>query len=181
MAAITAPSPSTSLHGADVLRDPLVRELLSARLICVLATFDEPRIHAVAMWFALDGDEVVLATNGNSRKVRNLERDRRSTIVVHDSRPGFEVCGASITGNVTIVRGASARAVIDRVHRRYLSSSADDLPVVREFLESDDTALRFTPEIAWTWDERHSDASAALRRSGSALPLVPTEPRPNTR
>ena len=181
VAAITTPSPSANLRGRNVLRDPLVRELLSARLICVLSTFDVRGIHAVAMWFALDGDHVVLATNGSSRKVRNLERDDRATIVVHDSRPGFEVCGVSIAGRVTVVRGESARPMIERVHGRYVAPMANELPAAREFLESDDTALCLGPDSAWTWDERGSEASAALRRSGSALPLVPTEPRPNTR
>jgi Pyridoxamine 5'-phosphate oxidase len=180
VATITTPSPSASLHGGEVLRDPLVRELLSARLICVLSTFDVRGIHAVAMWFALAGDQVLLATNASSRKVRNLQRDDRATIVVHDSRPGFEVCGVSIAGSVTVVRGSSARPFIDRVHRRYLTPVAAALPPAREFLESDDTALRFDPDVAWTWDERRTEASEAVRRSRAALPLVPTEPRPNT-
>jgi nitroimidazol reductase NimA-like FMN-containing flavoprotein (pyridoxamine 5'-phosphate oxidase superfamily) len=87
--------PSRHPEAAEVLEDPLVRELLGARLIGVLATFDDERIHAVPMWFAGAGDVVYLATGSRSRKVRNLGRDARATLVVHDSRPGFEVCGAS--------------------------------------------------------------------------------------
>ena len=46
------------------------------------------------------------------------------------------------------------------------------------FLGSDDVALILRPEEAFTWDERGSEASRALREAGGALPLVPTEPRP---
>jgi len=36
---------------------------------------------------------VILATGSRSRKVWNPEIDPRATLVVHDSRSGFEVCG----------------------------------------------------------------------------------------
>jgi hypothetical protein len=48
------PAPSRHLAGDAVLREPLVRELLGARLAAVFATFDRSgTIHAVPMWFAL--------------------------------------------------------------------------------------------------------------------------------
>ena len=43
-----------------------------------------------------------------SRKVRNLERDSHATLALHDSRAGLEVCGASIRGRGSIVRGGDA-------------------------------------------------------------------------
>jgi PPOX class probable F420-dependent enzyme len=175
---VSTPTPSRNLLGVGVLDDPLVRDLLSARVVCVLATFDDGRIHAVPMWFAPNGDDVLLASASGSRKVRNLERDARATLVVHDSRAGFEVCGASIAGAIDVVRGRRARPLVGRVHRRYVTERGEQLPVVREFLDSDDVASRFRPESALTWDERASDANEVLRSSGAALPLRPTHPRP---
>ena len=172
------PAPSRRLSGGDVLADALVRELLEARLVGVFATHQDGEvIHAVPMWFALRGRSILLATGSRSRKVRNLESDARATLVVHDSRPGFEVCGASLAGSAEIVRGEDARPLVAYVHGRYVEET--DLPdEAREFLESDDVALRFRPESAFTWDERGSPASAALRAAAGALPLVGTEPRP---
>ena len=161
-----------------MLTDALVRELLDARLTGVLATFDRAgSIHAVPMWYARDDDCILLATGSRSRKVRNLEADPRATLVVHDSRPGFEVCGTSIAGRVEIVRGPEACDLVDRVHGRYVTEGADQDLAVGEFFASDDVALRLRPISALTWDERGSAASAALRARGSALPLVPTDPR----
>jgi hypothetical protein len=171
------PTPSRRLVG-DVLGDPLVRELLNARLIAVLATFDrEWAIHAVPMWHAAAEDAIVLATSSHSRKLRNVERDPRATLVLHDSRPGFEVCGASIAEMVEIVSLASAAPLVELVHRRYVTAEGAAEPAAAGFLGSDDVALRFRPASALTWDERESDASAALRRRGGAVPLVSTEPR----
>lgn len=176
--AMSEPAPSGVLHGDAVLGDGLVRELLEGRLIGVLATLDHVRtIHAVPMWYALHDDCVLLATGSRSRKVRNLERDPRATFVLHDSRPGFEVCGASISGEVEIVRGLPALDLVDCVHARYVAEDASESETVREFLVSDDVALRLRPAAALTWDERGSPASEALRERGAALPLVPTEPR----
>ena len=176
---VSDPTPSRPLTRDAVLGDPLVRELLEARLVGVFATLDSSgTIHAVRMWYAAGEGYVVLATGSRSQKVRNLERDSRASLVLHDSRPGFEVCGVSIAGRAEVVRGLEARPLVDLVHLRYVSSDLDPPPTVREFLASDDIALRFRPESALTWDERRSEASEALRKMRGALPLVPTDPRP---
>jgi hypothetical protein len=132
----------------------------------------------VPLWLCDGGDAILLATFSRSRKVRNLERDPRATLVLHDSRPGFEVCGVMIRGRVEIVRDSGAAPLVERVHRRYLTGEGYDLPVARQFLGGDDVALRFLPEEAATWDERANPATAALRAAGGALPLQPTTSRP---
>ena len=171
-------TPSRALRGDAVLADAIVSELLSARLVAVLATLDpEGSIHAVPLWFALDGDAIVFATGSRSRKVRNVQRDPRATLVVHDSRPGFEVCGVSIQGRVAVVRLPVAEELIGRVHRRYVSAAGLALAAAREFLAGDDVALVLSPETAVTWDERVNPATQMLRDADGALALVPTAPR----
>ena len=172
------PVPSAHLSGDAIVGDALVSELLAARLVAVLATLEpDGAIHAVPMWFALHDDSILLATSSRSRKVRNLEFDPRATLVVHDSRAGFEVCGASLAGRVEIVRGPDAARLVRTVHGRYVVEQ--DAPAeARAFLGSDDVALRLRPRTCWTWDERGSAASRALRDTGLALPLVPTASRP---
>jgi PPOX class probable F420-dependent enzyme len=173
-----APLPSRRLRGEAVLADPLVRELLEARLVASLATLErDGAVHLVALWFALAVEDVLLATGSGSRKVANLERDPRATLLVHDSRAGAEVCGAGIQGRVGIVRGAAAAALVDLVHAKYVDETAEDDPEVAAFLASDDVALRLRIESAWTWDERGSGAARALRARGGARPLAPTAPR----
>ncbi len=171
---------SRVLRGDAVLADPLVAELVEARLVGVLATFDPARgIHAIPMWYASHGGVVLFATSSTSRKVRNLETDSRATLVLHDSRPGYEVCGASIGGRVEVVRSPAAQELIDRVQGRYVATeAAAEHPTALSFLQSDDVALRFTPVSAFTWDHRASEGSRILRARGWARPLVTTEPRP---
>jgi PPOX class probable F420-dependent enzyme len=156
-----------------MLSEPLAAELLPARLIANLATFNpDGTVHLVPMWFLLDGDVILLASGRRSQKVRNLERDPRATIMVHDSRPGFEVCGVSLVGRAEIVRGGEAARLVRRVHRKYVSERGLELRLAREFLGSDDVALRFYPEHALSWDERESNAARVLAASGEAYPLA---------
>jgi PPOX class probable F420-dependent enzyme len=173
-----APEPSRVLEGAAVQESALVRALLAERLVAVLATLDaDGAPHVVPVWFAERSGQIVLATSSRSRKIRNLERDARATVCVHDSRPGAEVCGASLRGRAEIVRGTAAAALVELVHDRYVTPVGAKLPAVGEFLSYDDVAVVFTPDAAWTWDERDNPAAEALRASGEARPLVPTAPR----
>jgi PPOX class probable F420-dependent enzyme len=178
IARVSQPTPSLELRGEAVLADRLVQELLAARLIGVLTTIEPGgSVHAVPMWLVPTDGAILLATGSRSRKVRNLERDPRATLVLHDSRPGAEVCGVSIQGRVELVRGAAAKPLVERVHQRYVSQKGLAIPVVREFFSFDDVAIRFIPEAAVTWDERKSAAARALHETDAALPLEPTTPR----
>lgn len=172
------PTASRSLHGRAIQADPLVRELLALRLIAVVSTLErDGSVHAVPMWFAVRGEDVILAASARSHKVANVERDPRATFVVHDSRPGAEVYGVSIRGRVEIVRAEHARPLVDLVHRRYVTDAGAALPETRAFLAFDDVALRLVPERAFTWDERGNPAARVLRETGGAYPLEPTSPR----
>jgi PPOX class probable F420-dependent enzyme len=175
---MSQPDPSRLVRGADVFADPLVQELLALRLVGVLATAEaDGLVHAVPMWVCPTERDIVLATGGGSRKLRNLERDPRATLVLHDSRAGCDVCGASFRGRVEIVRGRHSRPLIERVHRHYVTADGLELPEVSAFLDGDDVALRFRPESALVWDQRETLATQALNASGEALPLEPTSPR----
>ena len=178
MSAEAAPTPSRALQGPAVLADSLVQELLAARLVAVLATLEPSgAVHAIPLWYAVDGDAIVLATGSASHKVRNLRRDPRATLVLHDSRPGAEVCGASIRGVVELVEGAASIPLVELVHRRYVTPAGKRLPATAAFLGVDDLAIRLLPASAFTWDERTSLAARELREAGAAHPLEPTAPR----
>ena len=56
--------------------------------------------HVMPVWFALDGEEVVFTTWGDSVKGRNLRRDPRAAIVVDDEVPPFAF--VHIRGRVTL-------------------------------------------------------------------------------
>ena len=57
------------------------------------------RPHVAAVWFVLDGDDLVFMTGAGTAKGRNLRRDPRATLYVDDDRPpfGFVRCDGTVT------------------------------------------------------------------------------------
>ena len=68
------------IHGA-------VRELLASDAVAQVVTLDEDGSpHVTAAWVDFDGDEIVLATLSDQRKLRNLRRDPRVALSVQTTR-----------------------------------------------------------------------------------------------
>jgi PPOX class probable F420-dependent enzyme len=151
----------------DVLSEPLARELLDARLIANLATLNpDGSTHLVGMWFLWDGESLQLPTSGVTRKARNLERDPRATVMIDDSRGGFDLRGITLTGRAVVLRGPDALAVNRRIHLKYLTERGRELEVVDRYLATDDVTIRFTPERASSWDLRNTDQGRAVAETG---------------
>jgi PPOX class probable F420-dependent enzyme len=158
-----------------VLPEPLASEILTAPHVASLATLNEDgTAHLVAVWFDWDGEALLVPTSGASRKARNLGRDPRATVMVHDSRGGLDVRGLSIVCRGEVIRGPAALAANDRAHLRYVTRQGLDLAAVAAFLgEGDDVTLRLLPERVTSWDETDTPAARALRASGEFVPPLP--------
>lgn len=64
-----------------------VRRVLESDALAHVATIDpDGRPHVTLAWVGLDGDEVVYATLGDQRKLRNVRRDPRVTISIETDR-----------------------------------------------------------------------------------------------
>jgi PPOX class probable F420-dependent enzyme len=150
----------------------LAEELLGLRLIATLATIDaDGAPHAVPMWFAWDGGSVLIPTSGRTRKIRNLRRSPRATLMVEQCRGGLDIRGAMLTGSAAITEGTEARRLNRSIHLKYVTAEGLDLPEVRGYLDTDDVTIRLRPDRVVTWDLTDSPGSRALARAGLALPL----------
>lgn len=156
----------------DLLAHDLARELLEARLIANLATLNrDGSVHLVGMWFLWDGEAVLLPTSGRSRKIRNLERDARTTVMIDDSRTGFDLRGITLTGRASILRDAEAVSLNRRIHLKYLTKRGRELQPVDRYLSTDDVTIRFAPENLSSWDLRNTEQGHALLETGEVRPL----------
>lgn len=161
----------------DVLSEDLPRELLHARLSATLATVaDDGSIHVVAMWFLWDGDALLIPTSHATRKVRNLERDPRATVMIDDSRGGFDLRGVTLVGRAEIVRGEAASLLNRRIHLKYVTEEGLALEPVRRYLSTDDVTIRFMPERVSSWDLAATEQARSLTEGRLYLPLVPRLP-----
>jgi PPOX class probable F420-dependent enzyme len=79
--------------------DANVRAYLEDVHLCVLATTNKDgSAHVAGLWYELRGDTIVMNTGTASRKVRNLKRDARASVIVMESNPPRHV---SVEGTVT--------------------------------------------------------------------------------
>lgn len=86
--------------------------------------------HLVPLWFAIEGDAVVLETFTKSQKIKNLERDPRATLLFEDGDVYNELRGASITGEIELVRDVER---VHDLHMQVLTRNTPEIP--REVLE----------------------------------------------
>jgi PPOX class probable F420-dependent enzyme len=79
-----------------------IRAFLSrgTRTAKLATTGPDGQPHVMPVWFALDGEDLVFTTWGDSVKGRNLRRDPRAAIVVDDEDPPFAF--VHVRGRVTL-------------------------------------------------------------------------------
>ena len=147
--------------------DDLVRELLNARLFANLATIDaDGGIHLVAMWFLWDGEAVLLPTSRTTRKAKNLARDPRATVMIDDSRGGFDLRGVTVVGRAELIGGPEAANVNRRIHLKYLTERGRSFEAVDRYLATDDVTIRLVPERLSTWNLRDTEQGRAIAAEG---------------
>jgi PPOX class probable F420-dependent enzyme len=157
----------------DLLGQPLVHELLAARLIANLATLNrDGSIHLVAMWFLWDGEGVTIPTSRKTRKARNLARDPRATVMIDDSRGGFDLRGITLVGSAEIVGPPRALELNRRIHEKYVTEAGLALERVEAYLANDDITIRVVPEKVSSWDLRSTEQGSSLLQTGEFHPLA---------
>ena len=151
----------------DVLSDELVRELLAARLIANLATINpDGTPHVVAMWFLWDGEAILSPTSRKTRKAKNIVRDGRATVMVDDSRGGFDLRGVTLVGTAELVDPPASLELNREIHRKYVTDAGLALPPVRTYLGTDDVTIRIVPARVSSWDLRETEHGRALAETG---------------
>ena len=164
--------PGSRREERDVLGGSLARELLDARLIANLATVDrDGAVHLVGMWFLWDGEGLLLPTSRTTRKARNIARDSRVTVMIDDSRGGFELRGITLIGRAELREGADAIAANRRIHLKYVTQRGRELEAVDRYLATDDVTIRVVPERVSAWNLRDTEHGRALLETGEFRPL----------
>jgi PPOX class probable F420-dependent enzyme len=144
-----------------------LHELLGARLIANLATFNpDGSIHLVAMWYLWDGEAVLSPTNHGTRKAKNLRRDPRATVMIDDSKGGFDLRGATLVCDAELVVAPASLEINRRIHLKYVTERGLQLGPVKSYLATDDITIRLRPHTVSSWNLRETDQAQALLESG---------------
>ena len=150
-------------------------ELLDARVIATLATVGADGLpYLSAVWFARDGDDVLIATGGRTRKARNAAARPVAAVLLH-GRGETPLYGLAASGPVAVVRGPEARELNERVWRKYLTPAGRTHRDLGERIaEHDDVTLRLRPGPWRSWSTA-GDFAGIYEVPGLVLSLDPTD------
>src|SRR5437868_8880453 len=79
-----------------------VRALFDGRNFAVLSTLDpDGKPHSTVVWVGRDGDDILFALPKSRRKIANLNRDPRATVVIFDAASPYESAQVQGTASLT--------------------------------------------------------------------------------
>ena len=122
----------------------------SRRTAILCSHLPDGNIHAVPMWFLVEGADLVFSTKGKSQKVQNLRRDSRATVLIESGETYFALRGVEMIGHVELVEDPSEVL-------RYVTLVAESYGGATSNLSSAERArnrvlIRFSPERVASWD-----------------------------
>jgi PPOX class probable F420-dependent enzyme len=112
---------TTTPNRAERLDDPGIQRFLATKEVVVLATLQADGAPlAMPMWFLPDGDALVMVSVAGLRKVANLQRDPRVSVVAEAGTRGAEIKNVIVQGRAEVLAdGPERRALADRLLQRY--------------------------------------------------------------
>jgi PPOX class probable F420-dependent enzyme len=103
------------------LDDDTIRLAKGKNLATVVTLMPDGQPQALLMWVDTDGEHVLVNTEPQLQKSRNLARDPRITVLIHSAENPYD--WSEVRGHVTeTVDGDMARRHIDELSRKYVGS-----------------------------------------------------------
>jgi PPOX class probable F420-dependent enzyme len=141
----------------DLIRmsDDELHEFLHGRRTMNVATFNhDDTIHLVAMWYGFYEGKPAFETFSKSQKVRNLQRDRRISVLVEDGDDYDKLRGVEIVGTAQVIDDQKiVMAIARNVVERYMDVKyPNDLDAVAAGLASKRSAIVIDADRIVSWD-----------------------------
>jgi PPOX class probable F420-dependent enzyme len=133
------------------------RELLDSERVVIVSSLG-PRgwPHSMPLWYVPRDGEVWIWTYAKSQKVRNLERDRRATLLVETGHEYTELRGVMIEAEAEIHRDLETVSGFGKqLTVRYsegIESVEGDAAAALEAQAAKRVAIHFHPRRTSTWD-----------------------------
>jgi PPOX class probable F420-dependent enzyme len=106
------------------LDEDAARLAKSKNLATVVTLMPDGRPQAQLTWIDHDGEHILVNTEPQRQRARNLRRDPRVTVLIHSDDP---MDWAEVRGHVVdTIDGGRAREHADELSRRYLGIDFDD-------------------------------------------------------
>jgi PPOX class probable F420-dependent enzyme len=135
---------------------PWMSEFLTRPLLARLATADPAsgQPHVVPVWFAWDGSSVWISSYRSTRKIRDLEKNKRVSIVVDTAAENTENMAVIFEGEVELVTEPRdwLEKQISWVYEKYLGAKGVLAKDPQEWIHSPENLLiNLTPKKIYSW------------------------------
>jgi len=99
----------------------VVRLAKGKNLASVVTLMPNGQPQAQLTWIDTDGDHILVNTEPQRQRAKNIERDNRMTVLIHSSDDPWD--WAEVRGKVTeTIDGQPARDHIDKLSRKYVGT-----------------------------------------------------------
>jgi PPOX class probable F420-dependent enzyme len=138
--------PPTQIRKNAFLAQPILGRLATA------SPSGQP--HVVPVWFLWEEDAAWISAYNSTRKVKELKRNPKYSLVVDLPKPKHGITGILLEGEVEIFPGfePEVRKRIERIYLKYLGPEGILGKDPQEWLKSpENTLIKLTPQkiIAW--------------------------------
>lgn len=103
------------------LDQDVIRLASGANLATVVTLMPDGQPQALLTWVDTDGEHILVNTEPQRQRAKNLRRDPRVTVLIHSAQDPWD--WAEIRGRVVdIVSGDEARKHVDELSRKYVGT-----------------------------------------------------------
>lgn len=132
-----------------------IKVFLAEQKVCRMATVDKDGMpHVIPMWYVILGGDICIETTESTKKVKNVESNRKVSLVVDAGEFLYDYRGVMMQGKMEVV---SDKALFKRFREAYAQRyfGSNEHPGYK-FLTSipNRVLLKFIPDKFVSWDYR---------------------------
>jgi PPOX class probable F420-dependent enzyme len=141
-------------EAAAILTQPWVQALLTQPLLARLGTCN-PRNnqpHVTPVWFAWDGEALLISAFVSTRKVREVMRNSRISVLIDTGNPGEATQGVLFEGAVEIIADSPrVQSLAAQIYLRYAGPDGLTADMRSWISDPENRILRLAPEKVYAW------------------------------
>lgn len=133
------------------LQKPWVREMLAQPLLARLATVNPKTLqpHVVPVWFAWDGSCMLVSAFSSTRKVKDVEKNKKIALIVDTAEP---TRGILFEGTAELVTDPEAvRLTSAMIYSRYAGAQGMTPEMISWTTDPENRIIKLSPEKVFVW------------------------------
>lgn len=138
-----------------ILSKPWVKALLSEPVLARLGTCNSLTLqpHVVPVWFEWDGEALYISAFQSTRKVRDIEKSTRISVLIDTDRPGEPARAVLLEGSAELLSDPALIAPLaTSIYTRYMGPEGVLTAEPQSWIsDPENRIIKLIPEKAFAW------------------------------